>query len=80
MWHGAIMTHFPPPRFSVDQTQRSRECLAVCKAAIAKVVREAVAAGWREQETALHLADAAEDYVVYLATKPTKEWTAANSN
>jgi formaldehyde-activating enzyme involved in methanogenesis len=74
------MSYFPPPRFSVEQTQRSRECIAVCKTAIAEAVRDAVAAGWREQEVALYLADAAEDYVVYLATRPTKEWIAANSN
>jgi hypothetical protein len=59
---------------------RSRECEAVCKTAITDVVRRAVAAGWREEEIALHLADAAENYVMYLATKAKRKLMAANSN
>lgn len=47
---------------------------------VADIVRAAVSVGWREQEVALHLADAADEYVVYVATKPSRIWEAANSN
>jgi hypothetical protein len=74
------MTQFPAPRYHARQNQRAQECAALCKNAVADIVRAAVAVGWREQEIALCLADAADDYVVYLATKPDKPWKAANSN
>ncbi|PKA44745.1 hypothetical protein [Rhizobium sullae] len=74
------MTNIRPPQYSVEQLERSRDCDAICYEALTDVVRCAVAAGWREEEVALHLADAAESYIVYLATKPTRRWIAANSN
>ncbi len=74
------MTNINSPKYSAEDTGRSRECAAVCNAAITDVVRRAVAAGWREEEIALHLADAAEDYVMYLATTAKRRLTAANSN
>jgi hypothetical protein len=74
------MTQFTAPRYHAGQGQRSQECSALCKSVIVDIVRAAVTVGWREQELALHLADAADDYVVYLATKPHKVWKAANSN
>ncbi|UVC12686.1 hypothetical protein IHQ71_31660 (plasmid) [Rhizobium sp. TH2] len=39
-----------------------------------------VAAGWRESEVALALADAFDDYCVYLAKRPVTTLFAANSN
>lgn len=74
------MTQFTAPRYHAGQGQRSQECASLCKSAVADIIRSAVIVGWREQEMALHLADAADDYCVYLATKPHKKWTAANSN
>lgn len=74
------MTQFTPPHYHVEQGQRSTECASLCKKAVETIVRTAVAAGWREQELALHLADAADEYVIYLATKRSKIWQAANSN
>jgi hypothetical protein len=74
------MTQFTAPSYQVDQGQRETECAAICKKAVAQVVRDGVLAGWREQEIALSIADAAEEYVIYLATKPVKIWKAANSN
>lgn len=40
----------------------------------------AVAAGWREAEAALALADAADDYVLFLSERPRWTHVAANSN
>lgn len=74
------MTQFTAPHYHVEQGQRTQQCAALCKSAVADFVLAAVAVGWREQEMALHLADAADEYVVYLATKPSKVWKAANSN
>ena len=74
------MTQIRSPRHSVEQFGRILECEAVCTEAFAQLVRNSVAAGWREEDIALALADAAEDYVVYLATKPAEKYRAANSN
>jgi hypothetical protein len=74
------MTNIRSPRYSAEDIGRSRECESVCKGAITEVVRRAIAAGWREEEIALHLADAAEDYVIYLATRPSLKRMAANNN
>jgi len=74
------MTNIRTPKYSADDMGRSRECEAACNMAITEVVRRAVAAGWREEEIALHLADAAEDYVMYLATSAQRRLMAANNN
>ncbi len=74
------MTTIRSPKYSAEDMGRSRECETTCKEAIIDVVRRAVAAGWREEEIALHLADAAEDYVIYLATRPSLKRMAANNN
>jgi len=74
------MTNINSPNYRAEDMGRSRECETVCKTAITEVVRRAVAAGWREEEIALHLADAAENYVMYLATKAKRKVMAANSN
>jgi len=73
------MTNIRTPKYSADDMGRSRECEAVCNMAITEVVRRAVA-GWREEEIALHLADAAGDYVMYLAISAQRRLMAANNN
>jgi hypothetical protein len=45
-----------------------------------ELIVQAVRAGWREAEAAIAIADAAENYVFYLAEKPKKKINAANSN
>lgn len=45
-----------------------------------EAVLKAIASGWREAEAALALADAADDYVVYLSERPRRNPNAANSN
>ena len=74
------MTQFTTPRYHAGQNQRAQECAGLCKMVVADMVRAAVSVGWREQEVALHLADAADEYVVYVATRPSRIWEAANSN
>jgi len=74
------MTHFVAPRHRADEHQRTKEAADACKAAIADMILSGIQAGWREEELALHLADAAESYVIYLATKPRRVLKAANSN
>jgi hypothetical protein len=74
------MSMFQAPKYSVDEINRLRECKAVCRRAYSDLVATAVALGWREQEIALELADVADDYVLYLAAKPTLPILAANNN
>jgi hypothetical protein len=61
------MNTFPLPKSGVGTTQRSAEVVTICKEIVAQTVREAMASGWLEEEVALHLADAADDYVLTLA-------------
>jgi hypothetical protein len=68
------------PKFSVYQSDRARDCESVFQAAMRELVVQAVRAGWREAEAAIAIADAAENYVIYLAEKPKRHLKAANSN
>lgn len=43
-------------------------------------VFQAVAVGWREAEAAIAVADAADDYILFLAERPRRNYIAANSN
>lgn len=45
-----------------------------------QLVLQMVQAGWRESEAALSLADAFDDYCVYLAERPQRAIEPANSN
>jgi hypothetical protein len=74
------MSMFQAPKYNVEEMERLRECKAVCRRAYSRMVADAVALGWREQEIALELADVADDYIVYLAAKPKQAILAANSN
>lgn len=80
MWHHILMSDVVSPRYEVDQVERSSECTKVCQSSLRHLVLALVNAGWREQEVALHLADAAEDYVMHLAAKSKPRDPAANSN
>jgi hypothetical protein len=44
------------------------------------MVLQMVQAGWRENEAALSLADAFDDYCLYLAQRPPLRHEAANTN
>lgn len=71
---------FSSPIHGANETRRVKECSTLCINVVGQVIRDAVALGWREQEIALCLADACDDYVLYLATTPQKRWKAANEN
>jgi|UPI0005613720 hypothetical protein len=68
------------PSFYADDALRSGECRRVFDQAARALVLRAVQAGWRESEAAMALADAADRYVMYLATVPRNAPLAANSN
>ena len=67
-----------PPRYVPSDPRRDRDARDAFQAAARDLVLQAVKAGWREAEAAMALADAAEDYVMFLAERPHR--VAANSN
>ena len=69
-----------PPLFSVSEMARTSQCRETFAAALKGLVLAAVANGWRQEEAALALADAADEYVLYLATRPTVGLSHANQN
>ncbi|QRM54164.1 hypothetical protein [Sinorhizobium sp. BG8] len=74
------MSDVPSPRHGVDDPDRSSEARTIFENALRSLVKDAVIAGWRESEVAMLLADAAENYIMYLAAKPDHARFAANSN
>jgi hypothetical protein len=74
------MSDVVSPRYQLHQLGRSNECAKLCQTSLRQLVLALVNAGWREQEVAFHLADAAEDYVMQLAVKPKRRDDPANSN
>lgn len=63
------MENIQSPRSDADPMERSLECEEVLEAAFNELVRRAIAAGWRQTEVALVLADIADDYVMDLAER-----------
>lgn len=57
------MPAFNEPRHPKGQDQRSNSCRAEAQAALMTIVREAERRGWMPIETAIALADAADDLV-----------------
>jgi hypothetical protein len=57
------MPAFNEPRQPKSQTQRSNTCRAEAQAALITIVQEAERRGWLPIETAIALADAADDLV-----------------
>lgn len=69
-----------PPKFPPTDPRRTRETRDAFRSAIRDLVVEAVGAGWREAEAAIAVADAADDYVMFLSERPRRNHIAANSN
>ena len=69
-----------PPKFHPADPRRTHETRNVFQSALRDLVVEAVSAGWREAEVAMALADAADDYVMFLSERPRRNHSAANSN
>lgn len=68
------------PTFQPSDPRRAREAREAFHEAVRDLVVQAVGAGWREAEAAMALADAADDYVMFLAQRPQRNTVAANSN
>ena len=69
-----------PPKFPPTDPRRARETREAFQAAMREIVLDAVKSGWREAEAAMALADAADDYVMFLSERPRRQYRAANSN
>lgn len=69
-----------PPKFHPTDPRHARETRDAFQSAVRDLVVEAVNAGWREAEAAIALADAADDYVMFLSERPRRNPIAANSN
>jgi hypothetical protein len=69
-----------PPKFPPTDPRHSRETRDAFQLAVRDLVVKAVSAGWREAEAAIALADAADDYVMFLSERPRRNPVAANSN
>jgi len=74
------MQKITSPHFNVDDLRREAECCRVFDKIARTIVISAINAGWREGEAALALADAAERYVLYLASPVRLHFLPANSN
>jgi hypothetical protein len=68
------------PRFQPSDPRRARDARETFRDAVRDAMLQAVAAGWREAEAALAFADAADDYIMFLAERPRQYHVAANSN
>jgi hypothetical protein len=68
------------PTYSPLDPRRDRDAKDIFADAARNLILQAVRAGWRESEAAMALADAADEYVMYLAQKPRPNLMAANSN
>jgi hypothetical protein len=64
------MTLSSPPQYEAGDRRRYSDCESSCREALSKLITEATELGWRREELAIHLADAADDYVWHLATMP----------
>jgi len=63
-----MSSDLPAPTFHVNDLRREAQCSRVFDKIARNTVISAINAGWRESEAALALADAAEHYVLYLAS------------
>lgn len=61
------MREIKPPLFGMYHDHRAFQRRAVFQRELDRLIEAAVAAGWREAEIALEVADLAEDYVMKLA-------------
>ena len=69
-----------PPAYPASDVKRERDARDAMSGAARALIMQAVRQGWREAEAPTALADAADDYVMYLAQKPSRQIKAANSN
>lgn len=68
------------PSFNGDAVQRAKECPKAFDSLTREIMRQQRKAVWRESKASMALADAAEQYVIYVATKPRIRPRAATGN
>jgi hypothetical protein len=68
------------PEYDPSDRRREAERRKVATSVARQIIVEMVQAGWRECEAALSLADAFDDYCLYLAELPQLRPKAANGN
>jgi hypothetical protein len=61
-------SHLSPPN-SEEDLKRTLDCEQAMEIAFARLLSDAVVAGWREMEVAVILADIADDHVMRLAKR-----------
>lgn len=68
------------PSYAVTDNRRETQCRKEAKEFARHAVLTFVQMGWRENEAALALADALDDYCLYLSASYDRRLAAANSN
>ena len=68
------------PEYAPSDRRRAAERRKAATLITRQLVVQMVQAGWRESEAALTLADAFDDYCLYLAEDPLRRLEPANSN
>ena len=68
------------PAYGPTDRRREAHRRKIAAQAVREVMVQMVQAGWRESEAALSLADAFDDYCLYLAEHPAQKLVAANGN
>lgn len=66
------MSNIRPPKHSPDHPDRPLDCEEAMSSAFRTLVEQAMAAGWREAEITISLADIAEEYVLAVAARQRK--------
>jgi hypothetical protein len=68
------------PTSEPSDRRRAAESRKAAESIARQVIIQMIKAGWRESEAALSLADAFDDYCLYLAERPPLRHEAANTN
>jgi hypothetical protein len=68
------------PEYAPSDRRRDAERQKAATLLVRQLMVQMVQAGWRESEAALSLADACDDYCLYLAQYPQRMLEPANSN
>ena len=68
------------PTHSASDRRRDAERRKAAALIMRQLILQMVQAGWRESEAALSLADACDDYCLYLAEHPPRMLEPANGN
>jgi hypothetical protein len=65
------MEDIPAPRRQLSKTQRIDDCRAAVEPSFYQIIEFAAEKGWEPTEVVMALADVADDYIMFLASKHT---------